>query len=168
MQDFLGIYLKEMGGGESLVGLVTGLATVSELPILFMGAALINRWGPWRLLMAAYSMAVLRFLLYGLIPTPEWALPVSLLHSFTFGVFWIGGVAYVNNLAPVGMKATGQGFFYATLNLSRVLAAPVNGYLFDTLGPAVLFRVGALIGLVALGVLWIGKPKVVSLQKVAT
>ncbi|NOH10073.1 MAG: MFS transporter [Chloroflexi bacterium] len=158
MQHFLGIYIQELGGNEALIGTVAALATLAELPILFWGAPLIARFGPWRLLLFAYIISALRWFAYGIMPSAEWAIPIALLNSVTFGVYWVAGVAYVNQLAPKELKATAQGLFYASFGISGVLGSPINGYIFDTLGASWLFLISSVLGLGAAGLLWLGRP----------
>lgn len=158
MQHFLGIYILELGGDEALLGAAAALGALTELPILFWGAPLIARYGPWRLLLFAYGISALRWFAYGVMPSAGWAIPISLLHSVTFGVYWVAGVASVDRLAPVDLKATAQGLFYASFGIAGVLGGPINGYLFDTLGASWLFLIASALALGALALLWLGKP----------
>ncbi len=165
MVHFLGIHLQELGGSGALVGTVAGIGALVELPILFWGAPLIRRFGPWHMLLFAYIVSGIRWLLYGLMPSPEWAIPISLLHSITFGVYWIAAVSYVNWLAPPNMKATAQGLFHAVFGLSNVIGSPINGAIFDMMGAAWLFRATSLTAIVACILLWFGKPNTLNLKK---
>lgn len=158
MVHFLGIHLQELGGSEALIGTAAGVGALVELPILFWGAPLIRRFGAWRMLFFAYIVSGIRWLLYGFMPSPEWAIPISLLHGITFGIYWIASISYVNGLAPGSIIATAQGLFYAAFGLSSVIGSPINGYLFDTVGAMGLFRLSALTSIVACILLWIGKP----------
>ena len=155
---FLGIHIKELGSDEALVGTVAALGAITELPILFWGAPLLTRFGPWRLLLFAYAVTALRLFLYGVMPAAVWAIPISLLHSVTFGVYWIAGVAYVDNLAPDNLKATAQGLLYATMGMAGILGGPIAGLIFDTLGAGWLFVASSVMALSALVLLWFGRP----------
>ncbi len=157
MHSFLNIYVKEMGGGEGLIGLMWGLAALSEVPVMFLAAPIIAQLGTQRTLAIAYALYAVRWLLLGLMPSPGWAVPINLLHGLTFGALWVAGVAYADALAPDALKATAQGLFSATLySVSGVIGGPISGLLFDAIGPAALFRVYALLGLLALALLKLG------------
>ncbi len=157
MHSFLNIYIKEAGGDEGLIGAVWGIAALTELPVMFLAAPIIARIGTRRTLAIAYALYAVRWLLYGIMPTPQWAAPISLLHGVTFGALWVAGVAYADALAPEGLKATAQGLFSATFfSLSSVIGTPISGFLFDRIGPATLFQSYAVLGLIALGILWWG------------
>ena len=159
MNNFLGVYLKEMGAKETLIGSVSSLGTLTELPIMFFSANLIARIGSRRMLGLAFLMFSIRWVLYGIMPTFEWAVPITLLHGFSFGFYWIASVAYANELAPENFKSTAQGLFAGTLNLTGILGALIGGVLFDRFGPSKQFIFYGCLGLFALVFLWQGKVK---------
>ncbi|MCS7222345.1 MAG: major facilitator superfamily domain-containing protein 6 [Anaerolineae bacterium] len=160
MHSFLNIYIKEMGGGEGLIGLLWGVAALSEVPVMFLAAPIIVQIGIQRTLAIAYALYAMRWLLLGIMPSPEWAVPINLLHGLTFGALWVAGVAYADALAPEELKATAQGLFSATLySVSSVISGPISGFLFDTIGPAALFRVYAILGILALALLRSGRAR---------
>jgi PPP family 3-phenylpropionic acid transporter len=158
MHHFLGIHIKELGSNEALVGIVASLGALAELPVFFWGAPLLRRFGPWRLLLFACSVSALRLFLYGIMPTASWAVPISLLNSVTFGVFWIAGVAYVDRLAPANMKATSQGLLYTAMGVGGVLGGPISGSIFDSLGANWLFIASGVMALGAFGLLSLARP----------
>ena len=143
MYNFLGIYLKSIGGTDSLVGTASSLTAISEAPIMLFSAFLVGKFGSKRLLYAAFFLYGVRMLLYSLMPSPLWALPIALMHGSTFGFFWIASVTHVNSLAPENLKATSQGLFWTTMNLANVVGSPISGLLYDHIGPSALFRLFA-------------------------
>lgn len=164
INGFLGIYIKDLGGNEGLIGLAAALATFTELPILFWGEIILNRFGPWKLLMAAFAATSIRLILYSVMPAAGWVIPISLLNSITFGVYWIATVAYVDKMASDEIKSSAQGMLYAVLNISRMLAALVSGYLYDLVGAANLFLIAAVFSVCAVFLFWHNKPEGVKRQ----
>lgn len=156
MYGFLTLYLNRMGATESLIGLAWSTGALAEMPIMYFSGSIVRKFGPERLLFVSYFAYAVRTLLYGLMPAPYWAVPIALLHSFSFGLFWISSVNYVNDLAPAHLKATSQGLLLSLLSLANVLGSPLGGMLYDRIGPANLFRIYALFCLAALGLFWIG------------
>ena len=104
----------------------------------------------------AFALVVyaIRMLLYGALPAPEWAAAVNLLGGLSFGLYWISAVTYANELAPADLKATSQGLLVAVTSLSMMIGAIFTGWLYDTVGPQVMFRV--LAGCCVLAVLLFG------------
>ncbi|MCC6904569.1 MAG: MFS transporter [Anaerolineae bacterium] len=156
MYTFLSPYLKDMGGSESLIGTVWSLGAVAELPILFFGTVLLTRFGPRKLLLFAYAVYAVRWFLYGIMPSAQWALAINLMHGITLGPFLIAGVDYANRLAPPDLKITSQGMVITASALASIVGSPISGYLYDQIGPASLFQIYALIGLLAFLLLWLG------------
>ncbi len=155
---FLGIYIKDLGGDEGLVGASAALATITELPILFWGDKLLKNFGPWRLMMLAYAAMVLRLFLYSRMTVPGWAIAISLLHCMTFGLYWISVVASIDQMASDEIKSSAMGLMYAVLNISRMLASLFIGYLYDQVGGGNLFFISSGISFLALILLWVNKP----------
>jgi MFS family permease len=83
----------------------------------------------------------LRMLMYGLMPTPEWAAGINLLGGVSFGLYWISAVTYANELAPDNLKATSQGLLLSVTSLAAVIGALFTGGLFDLVGPHTMFRI---------------------------
>ncbi|MCD6289831.1 MAG: MFS transporter [Anaerolineae bacterium] len=157
MHSFLNIYIKESGGSEGLIGIVWGVSALTEVPVMFLAAPLIARIGTRRTLAIAYALYGVRWLLYGIMPRPQWAVPISLLHGVTFGALWVAGVGYADALAPDELKATAQGMFSATFfSVSGVIGTLVGGILFDWIGPAAMFQVYAVLAIIALALFWWG------------
>ncbi len=154
LNTFLGVYLKELNASESLIGLTMAISGASEIPSMYLGARLLKRFSPRKLIAAGMGAYMLRMFCYGIMPSPEWAPLISVLNGASFGLFWIGSVAYVNELAPDEIKATSQGLLLAILNLSSLVSSTFIGWLFDTTGPANLFIIMSAFSLAA-GLLFI-------------
>jgi PPP family 3-phenylpropionic acid transporter len=150
LNTFLGVYLKELNASEGLIGLTMAIAGAAEIPSMYLGARLLKRFSPRKLIAAGMCTYILRMFCYGIMPSPEWAPLISVLNGASFGFFWIGSVAYVNELAPDEIKATSQGLLLAILNLSSLASAAFIGWLYDTTGPANLFFIMSAFSLAAL------------------
>lgn len=150
--SFVLLRLTELGASATLVGLALTAATLSELPVTFLGQQLLERFATKGLLLLALGILALRLLLYSVLGSPLLVLSVQLLHGFTFSVIWIAGVAYANDYAPAGKRATAQSLFSAVLmGLGSVVGSLMGGYLFDVLGSAGMFA--AMSALLLFGVL---------------
>jgi len=141
VSNFLGIAMKDMGASDWMVGVVWTMSSLSELPAMFFGAHLVRKLGAPRMLFLAYMFYIVRISLYSLMPAPVWGLWINLLHSCTYGLFWIGGVTYANDLAPDNLKATSQSLFLVIMNISAAAGSPLSGWLYDKIGKH-LFLVG--------------------------
>ena len=159
MSNFLGIYIREMNGGEALIGSSAALGVLTELPVMYFSSYFLRRLGNRGMIALGFVFFAVRMLLYGIIPAPGWALAIALMHGFTYAPFWVGSVSLASELAPGNLKATAQGTLAFLTGLSGVIGNPLNGGLYDWLGSARLFLVNGVLAVVALAVLWVGVRK---------
>lgn len=152
MHNYFVLYMTEMGVSESLYGFSVALAGVSELPVFFFSAFLLRRLSPRGLLMVAFVTFALRLLVISLIPGPNWVIVPQLMHGLSFSALWVAGVIYMAQIAPPGLGATAQSSFGVIFfGVAGATGGLVGANLYDTLGPVVLFRIGALVALLGLG-----------------
>ncbi|MFM7196149.1 MAG: MFS transporter, partial [Bacteroidota bacterium] len=64
-------------------------------------------------LVLTVAVTAVRMLLYGVIDTPVWAIPVELLQGISWSLFWVVCVEYVGKMVPSDRLATGQSLLYA-------------------------------------------------------
>lgn len=160
ISNFLFIFLRQLGADEFSLGLTLTVATLSELPVLFFSNRLLSRWKERQLLGAALLFFAMRALAYSFIIVPWLALPIQLLHGPTFSLMWIAGVSYADRIAPTGMEATAQGLFSGVmLGIGSAGGALLGGLLYEYFGLVTMFRLAALIALVGLGLIFLGKKK---------
>lgn len=111
--NFYSAYLKENGATDSLVGYGLSFQGLCELPIFYFSARIILKLGLKTTLLITVCATVLRMVLYHFIKTPVATLPVELLHGFSWSLFWVVCVEYVNKLVDEHWLATGQSLLYA-------------------------------------------------------
>ena len=111
--NFYSTYLKDNGASDSLVGYGLSFQGLCELPIFYFSARIILRLGLKTTLIITILATAIRMMLYYLIKTPIATLPVELLHGFSWSLFWVVCVEYVNKLVDEHWLATGQSLLYA-------------------------------------------------------
>ncbi len=161
VQNYIFLYLSDLGASKTLMGVSQTVSTLSEMPVFFFSAVLLRRFGARGLLLFSLTAYVIRLFAYTLLP-PVWlVLPINLLHGATFSALWVAGVSYANEVAPKGMGATTQGLFTGmTMGLGAAGGALLGGTMYDTLGPVVMFRTAGtcvLVGLIFFA--WAGRSK---------
>ncbi len=141
VSSFLFLHMDDLGAEKTIMGLALTSATISEIPILFFGDRLLNRFGSAGLLKIAMFFIGLRLIGYTLTSVPIFFLWIQLLHGLTFAAVWIAGVSYAAEIAPDGLGATAQGLFSGTiLGLSAAVGSMLGGVLYQAFGALSMFR----------------------------
>ena len=164
VNSFFSLYLNRIGATEGQIGFSWALAAVSELPVMLFSAVMLRRMGAEGLLVMAFLVFILRWLLYSVIDVPLWALLVQLLHGLSFAAFLVGGVTFVSERTPPGLSATAQAIYStATFGLASITGSLIGGYLYDNVALQNFFRIFSLLGLAGLATfLMASKHKLIS------
>ncbi len=141
MHQYLFLYLNGLGFSKLFMGLMMVVSTGSEVPVMLGSAWLIARFGTRPLLVLALTLFALRALAYSYARSGEMFLLIQLMHGMTFGLLWVAAVSHARSIAPQGMGATAQGLLSGTLlGLGASSGSIIGGRLFQTLGPALMYR----------------------------
>jgi len=128
------------------------VAALSSYP----AGSLSDRWGRKNILLASFVIAVVAYL--GIAATQDILLMAALFifYGAYQGMFRAVGKAFAADLVPEHRRASGVGWYSATVGLLQLVASIVAGLLWDRVGHAAVFYYGAafaLVGCVALLVL---------------
>lgn len=148
--NFLFLYLDSMGADGAILGYSLTLATLSEIPIFLTANRFLKRWNAQLLIAIALLAFTIRAFAYVAMTAPWQVLIISLLHGLSFGIMWLAGVQYADDIAPDGLGATAQGMFGGVvMGLGSALGALLGGLLYD-INPVAVF---AWAGWISLGAL---------------
>lgn len=152
---FAGIYMDYLGGTELLVGAIFTVAALCELPTMHYADSIFRRLGGPLTLVSAYLCMTLCYLGYALLPVPNLLLALSVLRGLGFGLFFIGTVRLIDERTPTEWSTTLQSIILGagSLGLAQLIASPLAGLMYDTLTPASVFLVSALLTTLATTVL---------------
>lgn len=130
--NFYSTYLKEHGASDSLVGYGLSFQGLCELPIFYFSARIILKFGLRTTLIITVLATAIRMTLYYFIKSPVATLPVELLHGFSWSLFWVVCVEYVNKLVDEHWLATGQSLLYAAyFGIGAIAGNYWTGYWID-------------------------------------
>jgi MFS transporter, PPP family, 3-phenylpropionic acid transporter len=153
---FEGIYVRSLGGGNFLIGMMIAFAAYSELPTMFFGDRLAKRLRRPNTVILAYGLAICAYLGYILIPNPAILPLFSILKGLGFGLFFPNTVRIVTERTPEKWASTAQSLMTVGMfGIAPLVAGPLGGFIHDAIGPAAVFGLGTLaLGLAAI-VLWL-------------
>ncbi|HEY5574840.1 MAG TPA: major facilitator superfamily domain-containing protein 6 [Anaerolineales bacterium] len=139
--NFLFLYVNDLDGSRTLMGLALTFATLSELPILFFSDRLIIQFGARNVLVLGLMFFGIRSLAYSFLGNAWPILLIQLLHGPSFAAMWAAGVSYAGEIAPKGMGATAQGMFGAAfMGLGAAVGSLFGGVLYNSIGGAMMYR----------------------------
>jgi MFS transporter, PPP family, 3-phenylpropionic acid transporter len=131
--NFYSIYMKENGASASLVGIGLSLQGLCELPLFYFAARIIKKLDIKNTLFITVLATALRMYLYSAIENPQAALFIELLHGFSWSLFWVVCVEYVDKLVDENWRATGQSMLYgAYFGVGAIAGNFWTGYLYES------------------------------------
>ena len=147
---FLFLHIKHLGGGTSLMGILLSAGILGEIAGFTAAKRIQHKVGTRR--MIALSFAVLSFCLtaVSLIKQPAFFLFFMVIAGVGFSLMLAGSVSYVNMRAPKQIGTTAQAVRGAIqMGLGSSIGALISGALYQAYGSAALYRIMAIISLIA-------------------
>jgi PPP family 3-phenylpropionic acid transporter len=133
--SLLGLYMKQRGATDNMVGWAWALGGIVELPAFLLLNRVLRRTHEFSLIGIASLLFSLRWLCYALAEDPWILLALQAGAAVTFAVFWISAVHYTARILPEQLSATGQSLLAMVfLGLAGMLGGVIGGLLNDTFG----------------------------------
>lgn len=153
---FFGLLLRNRHLSPVVGGAAFAVGVIAEGAVMFWFAELRRAFRLETLLCVAFAATVLRWALVSWVGSAFWMVALQALHGLTFGLFWITGMALLNEIVPGPVRATGQAVYLgAMLGVGSLIGYHATGMildLFHDVGPA--FVVAAVVELVPLAIMW--------------
>lgn len=147
---FIGLHVLALGGTEAQVGMVYALNAVTEIPVLFAGAAILARFRAAHLILVGLVGFAGVYSVMALATSPLLILLVVPVLGFLYGGFWMAVVTYAAQSAPSGLRATGQALIGAAQGgLGWAMGSVIGGLLWDGFGGSAVLWAAAAIMLAA-------------------
>jgi len=143
--SLLGLYLSELGGTESQLGMAWILATLSSVPALFLVGKAIRRWNEQAVFLTGSFLYALRWAVFSLAGDPDALMLAQLMHSLSFPLFFISSVQYLYAMTPPHLRASGQAALAMTLGLGGAIGSAGGGALIEAFGGSVAYGAGAVV-----------------------
>lgn len=157
---FLGIYIHDLGGSESLVGWSAFATAILEVPVFLLLDKYLKKNSRTMLgwLILICLLFSVRWLLMSLAASAYQVIFVQLLHSVTFGGYYYIGTQLTSHLIPAEYRSSGQAVYGLTWGgISGIAAGVLGGWMFENLGASVLYSLcfgATLVGAFGFLLLW--------------
>jgi len=137
--NFIGLYITELGGSERLVGIAWFVGVISEAIVYFLAGFWFKKLHPLIFVIIAGILFTIRWFVYGLVTVPIVIIILQVLHGLTFGVFFIAAFDYVTRLIPDLLMSTGHLVFFAFMGVAGIIGSLIGGAIFETFGGPTLY-----------------------------
>ncbi|MDY0163476.1 MFS transporter [Desulfobotulus sp.] len=148
---FFSIHLSEAGFSGSFIGFTWALASLAEIVVMLGFRRIFKRFSLKKMMLFSLVMAVIRWLLLAFSIHPLVILFSQILHAFTYGVFHMAAILFMDALVDPGAKTLGQTLLNATsYGVGLMMGYVIGGLGFASLGEG-MFVISALMALVGGG-----------------
>jgi PPP family 3-phenylpropionic acid transporter len=147
----LAIHVLALGLPPSVVGICAGAGVAAEMAAMLLYPRLADRIAPRHLLCLSFLMSAVRWGGMAVVSSPFLIVALALLHSMSFGVFYVASVAFMARRVPQHLRASGQGLFTAvTFGVGGLVGFSASGAAYSLLGGGhALFAVAGVLELIA-------------------
>ena len=130
---YFAIHAADVGLAGHWVGTAWGLGVTVEVLVLTHLEGMVQRFGPKRILLAAYATGLLRWALTAAIPGGVPLALVQAVHGVSFGAFFGASVVWLDRVVPAELRASAQSVFAAVVwggggIVAQLIAGPVYGH----------------------------------------
>lgn len=162
--SFLGIYIIELGGSESLVGIAWFVGVVTEAIVFATAIKWFKKYKTMVFIILSGVIYSIRWVLYSFVTDPLLIVGLQFMHGISYGIFYVAAFEYVTRLIPKLLQSTGHLVFYAIFfGVSGIIGSLLGGLAIDHFGGNMLYLfMGALsfIGVILLTIYhFLPKPK---------
>lgn len=155
---FFSIYLEESGYASVLIGQLWALGVIAEIVMFLFMYRLLPRLGSRNLLLVAFVLTTLRWMLLALFVDSLFMLVfIQLLHAASFGIVHAVAIHLIHRFFTGQHQGKGQAL-YSSLSFGAggAVGSLYSGFIWESLGPVWVFMIAALFSLMALLVSWRG------------
>lgn len=167
--SFLGIYIVELGGSESLVGIAWFVGVVTEAIVFATAIKWFKKYKTMVFIILSGIIYCIRWVLYAMVNDPILIVGLQFMHGISYGIFYVAAFEYITRLIPKLLQSTGHLVFYAIFfGVSGIIGSLLGGQIIDHFGGSRLYlsmAVFTFIGVILLGLYHLlPKPKAKNLK----
>lgn len=142
---FMSLYITELGGSKTMIGLAVFLSSILEMGVLLLCYRFLKRKIPvlLGLLAAVSALFLIRWSLMAGATTPLQVAMIQILHCITFGGFFYVGTQLTMLLIPKPYRSSGQALYTLSWSgISGILGGVLGGWLYQNLGAQSMYQSG--------------------------
>lgn len=147
---FVSLYIDQLGGSMTMIGMAAFTSAFLEIPVFILMDRYLkeNTTTMFGILVIVSSLYSLRWFLMALATDPIHIILIQSLHAISFGGYFYVGTLLTARLIPLNMRASGQAIYAISWSgISGVIAGLTGGWLFQELGPKMMYSFSTIISL---------------------
>lgn len=153
---FLILRTRDAGASLESTILIYAAFNLAAALISYPAGTWSDHWGRRNVLLGSFAISLIAYLGFALGGRIELVAPLFVLYGLYQGIFRAVGKALASDFVPADLRASGIGWYSATVGMLQLVSSLIAGLLWDRVGHAAVFYFGAafaLLGGVALLVL---------------
>lgn len=143
---FAGLYVTDLGGSPSLVGMSVFMSAFFEVPVFLLLDRYLRKEKKYMisLLVIVCLLYALRWVLMSLADQAWQVVLIQMMQCITYGLFFYVGTNLTTLIVPPEYRATGQSLYTISWNgISGMIAGFLGGALLDVWGYQRVYGIGA-------------------------
>jgi MFS transporter, PPP family, 3-phenylpropionic acid transporter len=138
--SFESVYLQRLGASEAVIGRLSTLGALVEIPMMLLADRLMRKKGSTITLIMGWLFYVVALLAIVIHPSIASFIIYRVILGLSFSLYAVSCTYFVVERTPDQQAGTILAFFSVTVgNLINMIASPISGALFDWAGPYWLY-----------------------------
>jgi MFS transporter, PPP family, 3-phenylpropionic acid transporter len=140
---YFGLHMRALHYDDSFVGLAWLIGVLCEVGVMFFGPRILAFSDPRRLMAFSTAAAIVRWFIVASTGDRALILASQTLHAFTFGLWYISMVKFVQDEAPEELRTSMQSVVLSSIGLGMMFGYLLGGVLFEEGGGRTVFLAAA-------------------------
>lgn len=141
----LSLLIRHLQGNERLITFSMLVSALVEIPFMLGVGRLSDQFGRKPVLVIGSAVLPLRLWLYSLVGHPGWIPLIQMLHGLTFSIITVVPLAFINDIVPERLRASGQSLLFVAYGTSSSLLPLFGGMSADLFGLQEMYQILALL-----------------------
>ncbi|MBM7553387.1 MFS transporter [Thalassobacillus pellis] len=140
--NFIGMYVTDLGGDEGLIGWLWFIGVFSEALVFAFSAYWFRRFQPLTFVIFAGFIYSFRWLFMSIADQPVEIMFLQLTHGICFAVLYVSCLEFLSEIVPDELQSTGHLLFLSiSFGLSGIIGALFGGFTLDNYGGSILYEI---------------------------
>ena len=139
---FYTIYMEQLGFSRTLVGSSWALSVICEIILMARYQRWFHKTGPALIMIISCFVAAWRWWVMSYTQSLAFILLAQCAHAFTYAAFHVASLTYLNQVTPLNLRNSGQGFLNGiSYGFGGMIGLGISGTFYESWGAQELFRI---------------------------